>query len=274
MEAKEVAPGVFAALGPEGTANAGFILGANGVLAIDTMMTPSMTRGMLAEIRKRTPQPVRLLVNTHYHGDHTFGNQFFPEAVIAAHQGVRKTMVERGEGLIAQMLRFRPELKDELKEVRITPPALVYPEGLVLYWDGMRVELSHPGRAHTDGDTLVYLPEKQVLFTGDLLFSRIFPALMPEGSSRGWIRTLARLARLPLTAVVPGHGPISGPANLQEFRRFLVRLRLEVKRCWQRGLSREDAVRQVRMEAYVSWERPERLAGAVGIVYDELARPG
>lgn len=273
MEAQEIGRGIYAVLAPEGLGNAGFIVAEAGVIVVDTMMTPTMARELLEIIGKNSSKMIRFVVNTHHHGDHTFGNQFFPQAVIVGHEGVRARMAELGDTMIAQSLRSRPHLKEEFQQVKVTMPALTFSQRFTFHWGGERVELFHLGKGHTPGDSVVYLPQQKALFAGDLLFTRCIPAVQPDGDSRGWIEALSHLISLPLDRVVPGHGPVSTADDLKIQQEYLLRLRQEVERCCSRGMSKEETGKAVTMSAYATYEHQERIPGNVAVVYDELTRP-
>jgi cyclase len=273
MEFRELVPGVFAALVQDGTANAGFVVGDGEVLVVDTLMLPaSQGRELVAGLGRLAPAAPKLVLNTHFHGDHTFGNMLFADSVIMAHNGVRRRMEEMGVGMIERSIRFRPEHEAEFRTVKITLPSLCYSHGLTLHLGRRRVEMFHPGPAHTDGDTVVYLPAEGVLFPGDLLFTGIFPAVLPETDTRGWVKVLTELESLPVDKVVPGHGPLSTVKEMKALREYLQHVQEEVRRCLGRGMGKEETVKAVSPGPAQGWERPERHAGGVAQVYEELSR--
>ena len=274
MEVTELRPGVFAVLSGDGTANAGFVVGDEQVLVVDTMMLPSQGEELLAAVERAAPGLPKLVVITHFHGDHTFGNMFFRDAPIMAHHTVRRRIEEGGPAIIERFIRFRPEHADEFRKVRFVLPNLCYEYGFTLHMGRRRVEMFHPGPAHTDGDTVVHLPDEGVLFAGDLLFTGIFPAALPEADTRGWVRVLAELERLPSATLVPGHGPLSTMDDLRTERQYLEYVQEEVRRCLARGAAKEDAVKTVGPGPGEGWANPERHAMAVGQVYEELSRGG
>lgn len=274
MEFKELAPGVFAALVSDGTANAGFVVGDGEVLLVDTMMLPSQSRELAAGLGRLAPAAPKLVVNTHCHGDHTFGNMLFTNSVIMAHNAVRRRMEEMGEAMIERSIRFRPEHEAEFRKVKLIFPSLGYSHGVTLHLGRRRVEMFHPGPAHTDGDTVVYLPAEGVLFASDLLFTGMFPAVLPEADTRGWVKVLSELEALPVEKVVPGHGPLSTVKDLRVQREYLQHVQEEVRQCLKRGLSKEETVKAVSAGPGQGWPRPERHTGGVGQVYEEFRRGG
>jgi len=147
----------------------------------------------------RTTQPVRTLVNTHHHGDHTFGNYLFEHATIVGHERVRDGI--RGWG----PPRSAPFWTDvDWGEIRLSPSMLTFTEGVDVRSGDLRCEIRHLGmRAHTDNDSIVWIPERRVLFTGDLAFNGGTPFLL-QGSVTGARRTVERLLRSNRRSWSPG----------------------------------------------------------------------
>lgn len=212
-----VADGVLAWIQPPGSwwvNNAGAVHG-DGVALIDTCATRRRTERFLAEVAAATgAAPIRFAVNTHLHGDHTYGNALLPpDTAIIGHEKTR-------EGLLAdQILRATPPVWSPTPDWGIDttrPPTVVLRDELTLHVGEHRIELRHPGYpAHTHGDVVAWLPEQRVLFTGDLLFHRITPLLM-AGSLDGALRSLDWLAGFDAAVVVPGHGTIIDAAALPD----------------------------------------------------------
>jgi cyclase len=213
-----VADGVHAWVQPDGSwwvNNAGAVVGDDGVVLIDTCATRARTERFLAAVAEvGRDAPIRLAVNTHLHGDHTYGNVLLPDATaIVAHEKTR-------EGLLADfILASTPPIwspRPDWGVTAIRPPTVVLRDELTLYTGTRRIELRHPGTpAHTEGDVVAWLPDEQVLFTGDLIFNGITPLVM-MGSLAGALRSLDWLAGFGARTVVPGHGPLIDAAALPD----------------------------------------------------------
>lgn len=249
-------PGDRASLG-----NAGFVIGAEAVLAVDAFATPEAARELLEEIGKKTPLPVRWLVNTHYHLDHVGGNEVFAKAgaVILAQENVRGW--ER-----TQNLKWRKEITPEDRAMlsRLVLPELTYHEGVSIWLGDRRVDVfSRPG--HTGGDSVVSVPDARVLFGGDLVWKNTIPNLV-DAKTDAWIDTLNGLLRdYPSATVVPGHGGMARPLDVRFFRDYLRGLRLAVARALEERRS-GDALREfVKLELtarYGRWTYFEEFADA------------
>lgn len=252
---KQVANGVYAAVGvPGGKAgsNAGFIVGSKAVLVVDTFLDVAPAQELLTEIRKVTTVPVRYVVNTHYHLDHTGGNRAFAEAgaTIIAHQNVRAW--ERTENL-----KFFPNPTPEQK-ARVDSLAL--PD--VVYSNEVDVDLGNRSAqlrymlGHTGGDSVVMVPDADVIFTGDLFWNTRLPNLI-DASTKVWISTLDRLiAEHPSAKFVSGHGDVGTVNEVRAFRDYLAFLRdaiAQAQKDGKSGQTLEDAVLPQLQAKYGSW---------------------
>lgn len=271
VEIKELARGVYVALAEDGMSNAGLVLGNDQVLVVDTMMLPSQSRDLAAAADRLAPGATKVVVNTHFHGDHTFGNMHFPGAVIVAHPVVRQRLLEAGQSLIERSMRSRPAHAEEFHQVRLTLPNLSCPDRLTLHLADRTVEFFHLGPAHTDGDAVVYLPDDQLLFAGDLLFSHLVPAVQPESNTLGWIEAVTALEAIGLRTVIPGHGPLSTAADLHALRQYLEHVREQVGGCLKRGLTKDETVLTVSLGPAEGWGATVRHASAIARVYEKLS---
>jgi cyclase len=273
---KRLSPRVYAWVGAGGGTNAGVIIGDRGVAVVDALLTPTAGRNLRERIRAVTSLPVRFLVNTHYHGDHTFGNQAFaPEAVVIGHRRAREGLLRLGAEQLDFFRRRQPLLAAEFDRVRLTPPDLTIDQGCTLHLGGLEVELRYVGPAHTDGDLVVWVPGEGVLFTGDLVFNGWFPTAS-EADIDGWVRALAELGRYSARIVVPGHGPPGGPEVMATLQEYFETVRAGVAAARARGLSAEEAIAAVGVGGLGEWQGRDRHAGLVRRLWAELttSRPG
>ncbi len=266
---QEVAEGMYAYVQPDGSwwiNNTGLLLGPHGAVSIDTCATEARTRAYRDAIRSVTSRPVRTMVNTHHHGDHTHGNYLFRDATVVAHERTREAIIEAG------VLRDPPFWTPfDIGAVELEPPSLTYREGVTLYVGDVRAEVLHVGTpAHTTNDSIVWIPDRSLLYAGDLLFAGGTPFLL-MGSVQGAIDVLEKVvAPLGAQTIVPGHGPVSGPSVIEEVLGYL-RFVLDVaERGRAAGLPPLEAARQTELGDYAGWLDSERLVGNLHRAYAEL----
>lgn len=269
-ETVEVADGVYAYVQPDGTwwiNNTGFLAGPQGTFSIDACSTERRTRAYLAAIKRVTPRPVRTVVNTHHHGDHTFGNALFSTATIVAHERARAEVIAFGP---ARELPFWEN--PDWGELPLEPPFLTFTDEIALHAGDTRVTVRHVGTpAHTTNDVIAWIPEASVLFCGDLVFNGGTPFLL-MGSVAGCAEALEK-AVLPLGAgtVVPGHGPVfRGTAPIEatlDYLRFVLDLAARGRAA---GMSPLQAARDTSLGKFAHWPDSERIVGNLHRAYAEL----
>jgi len=265
----EIADGVFAYVQSDGgwcLNNAGLIVGDDAHSAlIDTAATARRARRLRAEVLRRAPEPPRTVVSTHFHGDHTFGNQFFPEALVVAHENARTEMAGAGLGLTT----LWPDVY--WGDIEVTLPHLTYRDFLTLHLGTVEVELIHLGpAAHTTGDTAVWLPRQRVLFAGDVLMSGVTPFCL-MGSVSGSLAALRRLRALGPVTVVPGHGPVGGPELIDANEAYFRRLVRQAEQGVAAGLTPLQLAREQGPGPYADLLDAERLVPNLHRAYAELA---
>jgi cyclase len=268
-EIQQVSEGIYAYLQPDGSwwlNNTGFLAGRDGVISVDATSTERRTRAYLDAIATVTDRPVRTLVNTHHHGDHTHGNYLFGGATIVGHERCREAILGTPAPPPAGVWT-----DVDWGPLELAPPFLTYTDGVTLWSDDLRCEVRYVGTpAHTTNDSIVHIPERSVVFAGDLLFNGGTPfALM--GSVSGWIEVLETVLR-PLGArtLVPGHGPVCGPEVIDDvlaYLRFVQRTAREAK---AEGLSPLQAARAVDLGEFKDLLDAERIVGNLHRAYLEL----
>ncbi|MCX4906895.1 MBL fold metallo-hydrolase [Streptomyces sp. NBC_00878] len=261
----EVADGVFAYVQPDGgwcLNNAGLIVSGRHAALVDTAATEARTRALRGAVLAAAQAPPRVVVNTHAHGDHTFGNFVFPEAVVVGHERTREEMATVGLHLTG----LWPEVSWGAVEVVL--PDITYRDRMTLHIGGTTAELLHPGPAHTTNDTVVWLPRERVLFTGDLVMSGVTP-FCPMGSVAGSLRALAVLRSLGAHTVIPGHGPVRGPEVLDAAEGYLQLVRRLAREGTAAGITPLQAARAADLGPYGEWVDAERLVPNLHRAYAE-----
>lgn len=267
-ELQELAPGVWAYIQPDGSwmvNNMGFIESSRGNISIDVTSTEKRTAAYLAAMESATGRGVRYLVYTHAHPDHCNGASLLKDAVVVAHE---KARTELRAGKSVEKHIFSPF---DQGSVRFREPEVTYTRSMSLYADEQEVRVIHPGmRAHTEGDSYVWLPESRILFAGDLVFNGGTPFLL-SGSATGWLEALAQLRSLNPAVIVPGHGPVGGPDLLDtvgDYLRFVWDAAADGK---AKGLSPLEASRALDLGRFAELLDAERIVGNLHSAYAQIA---
>ena len=268
----EVSDGVYAYVQPDGSwwiNNTGFIVGRRAVTSVDSCSTERRTRAYLDAIRAVCDRPVQTLVNTHHHGDHTHGNHLFADATIVGHERTREEVLAFGP---PGQLPFWTDV--DWGHIELAPPMLTFSEAVTLWVDDLRCEIRHAGTAaHTTNDSTVWLPERSVLFAGDVVFNGGTPFLL-MGSVAGTIEVLGRLRAQGAATIVPGHGEPCGPEAIdacEDYVRFVAALAADAHAS---GASPLDAARQADLGPFADLLDPERIVGNLYRAYAELDGAG
>lgn len=264
----KVADGVYMLEGAGG--NVGLSVGEDAAFLVDDQFAP-LTRKITAAIAAITDEPVRFVLNTHWHPDHTGGNENLGEAgaLILAHENVRT--------------RLSTEQFSRLNKVTVPPspaaalPVVTFTDAVTFHLNGDEIHAFHVAPAHTDGDAVVHFRRANVVHMGDTFFAGSYPFidLGSGGSVDGVIaaadRVLAIVDRD--TRVIPGHGPLSDRAGLERFRDMLVTVRDRVREAVGRGATLREVVASKPTAEFDS-EHPGRLPAEtfVGIIYDDAKR--
>ncbi|HET6421672.1 MAG TPA: MBL fold metallo-hydrolase, partial [Geobacteraceae bacterium] len=203
-------------------ANAGIVVGKDGIAVIDTLISAKEAQRFIRDIRKISDKPIRYVVDTHHHLDHTFGNEEFSKlgAVIVSQEECRKNMLKYSEETQknARNYGLTPE---QTEGTKIAYPTITFTDRMSIDLGNQEIELIYVGPSHTGGSIMVLVPDRKVLFTGDILFTDFHPFLA-DGDIPGWVRNLDYIATLDVDRIVPGHGPISGKKDIAEMKNYLI----------------------------------------------------
>ena len=285
MQRIQLASDVYACLQPDtglGASNSGLVARGGG-LVVDTFWDLPRTRRLLDLYAEVMPETVARVVNTHHNGDHCWGNQLLAAtgAEVIGHRLCAEYFHREAtpelflalldsddlpvslEGFVRALSAF------DFRGIELTPPTTLIDDDAVLDLDGLEVDLLYVGPAHTPGDTVVFLPEPGIVFTGDVLFHQCTP-IGWEGSFAGWIGALERLEALQPAVVVPGHGPLADVEGLRGLREYLTYVLAESRGHYDAGRTSLEAAQRIELGPYAGWTEPERLAFQVDRAYREF----
>lgn len=283
--------------------------GGEATLLVDTLFNPAFTREMLDAFARVTPAARRIdtVVNTHANGDHCWGNQVVEGAEIVAS---RKSAAEMSElppsrlsalvkaarathklgspgraltsalgklgaaqiGALGRAAPFVAEAfgKYDFDGIELCTPTRTFDAELTLDVGGRRVDLIEVGPAHTQGDTLVHVPDSRVLFTGDILFVEAHPIVW-AGPVSNWVSACDRIEALDVDVIVAGHGRIATKADVRGIRAYLVYLEKEARIRYDAGMSARDAARDIALDGFSTWSEAERVSVNVATLYREFS---
>jgi glyoxylase-like metal-dependent hydrolase (beta-lactamase superfamily II) len=264
---------------PDGNAvsNSGFVVLEDSVLVYDAHFTPEGGHALVSRIRSVTPKPIRYLVLSHFHPDHTHGSQAFGEVrQIISSAAARRDMLHRDlpamrratagaesqiqhiqrelaatrdevrKEQIRKTLRSRQEFLERMSRLNIQAPVVAVEDSLVLMDRGKRIEIVSTGAGHTDGDLILFLPSSKVVFAGDVFFNSALPNTQ-DASILSWIKSLGELLKLNADTFVPGHGPVGGKDDVRRFLSYLEELKSMVEAGVKRGDTLEQVLRDCRV---------------------------
>ncbi len=192
----------------------GVVLGGDDVLVVDTRSTPAHAREIAADLLELTRNPISIVVDTHWHWDHAFGNNAFRPAPIWGHLRTAERLRSEGEARRAEVVEALPDLAVDLLAVVIDPPDHTFTDRAAVMVGDRTVALAFHGRAHTDADISVFVPDAAVLFAGDLIENGSPPSF-GDGYPIAWPSAVEQLLPLATGAVVPGHGAVGDRAFVQ-----------------------------------------------------------
>jgi glyoxylase-like metal-dependent hydrolase (beta-lactamase superfamily II) len=259
LKAVEVGAGVYAVIGDLGppteaneglNANLGFVVGGDQVAVIDTGPTSRVAQALHAAIRRVTDKPVRWVVNTNSQAQRWLGNRYFAGigARIVTQQRALGVMREQG-GM--QLGAMRDILGAKAAGTELSLPGVAFAAGYDIDLGGLPLHLRHFGPAHTPGDSVVWLPRQRILFAGDIVYTGRLLAILPTGSSGGWINAFDAALGLGPAVIVPGHGNLAQAESARrETRDYLVHLRVALKPLVEEGVSLPDALARVDQSAF------------------------
>jgi cyclase len=270
VRATQISKNIYMLTGVGG--NIGLSIGNDGAFLVDDQYT-QLSEKILAAVRQLTDKPIRFVVNTHWHGDHTGGNENLANtgAVIVAHDNVRVRM--SSEQFIAALNSRSPASPPKAL------PIVTFMDGVTFHLNGDDIHVVHVGPAHTDGDAIIHFTSANVLHMGDTFFNGRYPLvdLSTGGSFDGLVTAVTTALRYvnDSTKVIPGHGPLSTRAELVKYRDMLATIRDRVAALIKQGKSREDVIAA---KPTADWDaalgrgniKPEML---VEFAYDSMKRP-
>ena len=266
MTLEKITDRVYADTNPVGAGNAGAILLQDQVVVVDSQYLKH-AKELRREIERITSKKIRFLLLTHSHSDHVFGNEVFRDCEIVAHRSLKDRMQEllsttwskeSLEKQVAELRKTDPERASRFEGVQITLPTRVFDEEFKIAGGNLDILMRHVG-GHTRDSSIVYFPNEQVLFSGDIIFSQTFPyGGDPTADPDEWLQTLKDILAMPVKTIVPGHGPICNKREVQAYIDFIETVKSKMIAMIRAGKASEEVTRSENYPSFYSKSADQR----------------
>jgi len=270
---KKLADGVYVHTGNGFDSNSGIIVTSEGVIVIDTGQNPIESRDIMATVKKLTPLPVRIVIDTEPHGDHTTGHFVFPDAVVIAAAGGGESMrgADRAApNRIQTMAATSPAMKTALEGYKFITPHVEYRDKMTITLGGKTLELIYMKGVHSESDTAVWLPQERVVFSASAFVVNQVNILRPFVTIPDILAAGKMMKALNPEHVVPGHGTPGTTKIFDDGEKYYALLTQRVDALMKQGKSLDDIKKEVKMPEYASWGSQDRMPTNVDAAYKAL----
>jgi cyclase len=267
---RKFADGIYVYVGQNFNSNAGIILTQDGVVLIDSGHFPTDSRAILDAVKKLTPMPVRFLIDTEPHPDHTTGHFIFPPATIIAAAGAGESMRNRERQVpdrIARLAATSPAMKTALEGYKFIPPHIEYNEKMTLHVGERTFELKYLKDVHSEADTAIWLPKERILFSASAYVSEQVNIFRPFVNITDILAAGKMLKALNPDHVIPGHGPPVTTTLFDVGEKYYALLVERVAAKVKEGKSLEDIKKEVKMPEYAGWASQDRMETNIEAAY-------
>jgi glyoxylase-like metal-dependent hydrolase (beta-lactamase superfamily II) len=271
---KQIAPDLYFFFDYNGS-NAVFLVTDEGVLLIDTLTHPRLAQSLLERIRKITDKPVKWVINSHFHGDHNFGNSVFKAAgatFVAQEETARIMQKVHPKEMARRVAGFKSKGLDP-DEVKLVLPDVTFDNDMTIRIGGREVRLMYLGPGQQAGDTFVLFPHARTLFTPGSFARRSMPNMAFTTSVDNWIKLLDKVAAMDVDKILPAHGDVANRADVKELAAMLADEYATVKQAADKGVSVDEAIKTLTFPQYKEWRNYRRLPGEIKAMY-ELIQTG
>ena len=252
------------------SSNAVVLTTGDGVLVIDTRQHPRDGQDLLERIRKVTDKPMKWVINSHFHGDHHFGNAPFKAAgaTFIAQNETARIMEKVQPKEMARRGNFFKSRGFDPNEVKLILPDVTFDSEMIIRLGGREIRLSYFGPGQQAGDTFVFFPHARTAFTTGMFGPRSMPNMAFTPSVENWIKLLDELAAMDIDKILPAHGDVSTSKDVKELAAMLADEYATVKDAIAKGTSLDDALRTLKLPQYKDWRNYGRLEGEIRALYE------
>ena len=252
------------------SSNAVVLTTGDGVLVIDTRQHPRDGQDLLERIRKVTDKPVKWVINSHFHGDHHFGNAPFKAAgaTFVAQRETARLMEKVQPKEMARRGNFFKSRGFDPNEVKLILPDVTFDSEITIRLGGRDIRLAYLGPGQQAGDTFVFFPHARAAFTTGMFGPRSMPNMAFTPSVENWIKLLDELAAMDVDRILPAHGDVSTSKDVKELAAMLADEYAIVKDAIAKGMSLDEALRTLKLPQYKDWRNYGRLEGEIRALYE------
>jgi len=268
---RKIKDGIYVYVGTNFNSNCGIVITQEGVVLIDSGHNPTDSRAIFDAVKKLSPLPIRFLLDTEPHPDHTTGHFVFsPPAVIIAHEGATESMVGREKetpGRIEKLAGTSPEMRKALDGYRFVPPQIEYRQKATINLGERTFELMYLKGVHSEADTAVWLPKERVLFSASGIVVDQINILRPFVTIPDILAAAKMMKALNPEFVIPGHGQPGTVKIFDDTEKYYALLLERVGKLAKEGKSLDEIKKEVKMPEYDSWASKERFPSNVEAAY-------
>jgi cyclase len=274
-QVQKLADGVYVYVGKNYNSNCGIVLTDEGVVLIDSGHNPTDSRAVADIVKKLTPLPVRFLIDTEPHADHTTGHFVFsPPATIIAAAGAGESMRKARElapDRVEKLAATSPEMKAALEGYKFITPQIEYHDKMSLYVGGKTFELTYMKGVHSEADTAIWLPKERVVFSASAFVNQQINIFRPFVTIPDMLAAAKMLKALNPEHVVPGHGQPGTVKIFEDGEQYYALLVQRVGAMMKEGKSLDDIKRDLRMPEYAAWASQDRMPTNADAAYRMLS---
>ncbi len=270
----KVKDGIYVYAAKDGNSTCSIVLTEEGVVIIDTCQSPPDGHKLLAAVKKLTDKPIRFVIDTEVHNDHTFDHFIFsPPAIVINHEGAtegmkKNTDPKRAETLAAQS----PEMREAVKGYRMVTPHIEYKNRMTINLGERTFELIYLKNVHSEADEAIWLPKERVLFAASAANVRTIINLRPFVRIQDVLASYKLMKSLNPEIVVPGHGAVSTTKIFDEYEGFYTLLLKRVTDMARQGKSLDEIKKELKMPEYADWAGQDRLGVNIDVAYSSMTK--
>jgi cyclase len=270
----KVKDGIYVFASKEGNSTCSVVLTQDGPVVIDACQTPLDSQRLFAGIKKLTDKPIRFLIDTEVHNDHTFGHYVFsPPAIVINHEGAAEGMKKNSDPKRAETLAAQsPEMREAVQNYKFIAPHIEYRNKMTMNLGERTFELIYLKNVHSEADTAIWLPKERVLFAASAANVKSIINLRPFVTIPDILASYKLMKGLNPEVVVPGHGPLSTTKIFDEYEGFYTLLLKRVTEMAGQGKSLDEIKKDLKMPEYADWSGQDRLGVNIDVAYKSVKK--